>query len=69
MLVDDWLSWTQSTAWLPEDLHDLALGEWAQVRERRGLSIASSTAGPTSLQDVTIECSDAWFAMNPATVS
>jgi pimeloyl-ACP methyl ester carboxylesterase len=68
MLVDDWLSWTQSTVWLPEDLHDLALGEWAQVIQRRGLGVGSS-AGPTSLQDVTIECSDAWFALNPATVS
>jgi pimeloyl-ACP methyl ester carboxylesterase len=69
MLVDDWLSWTQATVWLPEDLHDLALGEWTQVIQRRGLSVANSTPGPTSLQYVTIECSDAWFALNPATVS
>jgi len=69
MLVDGWLSWTQSTVWLPEDLHDLALGEWEQVIQRRGISLASSIPGLTSLQDVTIECSDAWFAMNPATVS
>ena len=27
------------------------------------------TPGPTALQAVTIECSDAWAAMNPATVS
>ena len=48
----------------------LALGQWSQVIARPGLTTADLTpAGPTALQAVTIERSDAWAAMNPAMVS
>jgi pimeloyl-ACP methyl ester carboxylesterase len=55
---------------LPAILHALALGQWSQVIARLGGTTADLTPpGPTALQAVTIECSDAWAAMNPATVS
>ena len=38
-------------------------------RQARAHHRRTCPAGPTSLQDVTIRCSDAWAAMNPATVS
>ena len=68
--VEGNLSEAQTAVRLPAILHALALGQWSQVLARLGLTTADLTpAGPTSLQDVTIRCSDAWAAMNPATVS
>jgi pimeloyl-ACP methyl ester carboxylesterase len=68
--VEGNLSEAQSAVQLPAILHALALGQWSQVIARLGLTTADLTpAGPTSLQDATIKCSDAWAAMNPATVS
>jgi hypothetical protein len=38
------------------------------VIAQSGLTTADLLGGPISLQDVTIRCSDAWAAVNPATV-
>ena len=68
--ADTQLSSIQTAVLLPAVLHALALGQWAQVIARLGLTTASNTlSGPISLQALTIRCSDAWAAMNPATVS
>ena len=67
--VSDYLGETQTAVQLPAILHALARGQWSQVVARLGLTTASLSGGPTALQAVTIECSDAWAAMNPATVS
>ena len=67
--VEGNLGEAQTAVQLPAILHALALGQWSQVIARLGLTTADLTpAGPTSLQDATIKCSDAWAAMNPATV-
>jgi pimeloyl-ACP methyl ester carboxylesterase len=67
--VEGYLGEAQTAVQLPAILHALALGQWSQVIARLGLTTADLTpAGPTSLQDATITCSDAWAAMNPATV-
>jgi pimeloyl-ACP methyl ester carboxylesterase len=68
-LVTDLLSDTQTMVQLPAVLHALALGQWSQVIARLGFTTAALSGGPTALQAITIECSDAWAAMNPATVS
>ena len=69
-LVDVELSSIQTAVLLPAALHALALGQWSPVLSRLGITAASDTlSGPISLQAVTIRCSDAWAAMNPATVS
>lgn len=67
--VSDYLGEAQTAAKLPAILHALAQGQWSQVVARLGLTTASLSGGPIALQAVTIECSDAWAAMNPATVS
>ena len=67
--VSDYLGEAQTAVQLPAILHALAQGQWSQVVARLGLTTASLSGGPTALQAVTIECSDAWAAMNPATVS
>jgi len=68
--VTDYLGEAQTAVQLPGILHALALGQWSQVIARLGLTTADLTpAGLTTMQDVTIQCSDAWAAMNPATVS
>jgi len=68
--VEGDLGEVQTAVQLPAILHALALGQWSQVIARLGLTTADlASPGPTSLQAVTIECSDAWAAMNPATVS
>ncbi len=68
--VADHLGEAQTAAQLPAILHAVALGQWSQVIARLGLTTADlNPAGPTALQAITIECSDAWAAMNPATVS
>ena len=67
--VSDYLGEAQTAVQLPAVLHALALGQWSQVVARLGLTTASLSGGLTSLQAVTIECSDAWAGMNPATVS
>ena len=68
--VEGNLGEAQTAVQLPAILHALAQGQWSQVLAKLGLTTACLTpAGPTSLQDVTIRCSDAWAAMNPATVS
>jgi pimeloyl-ACP methyl ester carboxylesterase len=68
-LVTDSLGEAQTAIQLPAILHALALGQWPQVIARLGLTTAALPDGLTSLQDITIECSDTWDAMNPATVS
>ena len=68
-LVSDYLGEVQTAVQLPAILHALAQGQWSQVIARLGLTTADLSGGPTALQAVTIECSDAWAAMNPATVS
>jgi pimeloyl-ACP methyl ester carboxylesterase len=67
--VSDSLGEAQTAVRLPAILHALARGQWSQVVAGLGLTTASLSGGPTALQAVTIECSDAWAAMNPATVS
>jgi pimeloyl-ACP methyl ester carboxylesterase len=68
--VESYLGEAQTAVQLPAILHALTRGQWSQVLARLGLTTADLTpAGPTSLQDATIKCSDAWAAMNPATVS
>ena len=67
-LVDVELTSIQTAVLLPAVLHALALGQWSQVIAKSGLTAADTLSGPVSLQDVTIRCSDAWAAMNPATV-
>jgi pimeloyl-ACP methyl ester carboxylesterase len=68
--VSGYLGEAQTAVQLPAILHALALGRWALVVSRLGLTTADLTPpGLTALQAVTIECSDAWAAMNPATVS
>jgi len=66
--VDTQLSSIQTAVQLPAVLHALALGRWSQVIAQSGLTTADLLGGPISVQDVTIRCSDAWAAMNPATV-
>jgi pimeloyl-ACP methyl ester carboxylesterase len=69
-MIDVQLTSFQTAVLLPAVLHALALGQWSQVISRLGLTAGADTlSGPVSLQDVTIRCSDAWAAMNPATVS
>jgi len=68
--ITGYLGEAQTAVQLPAILHALALGQWSQVIARAGLTTADLTpAGPTAMQDVTIQCSDGWAAMNPATVS
>ena len=67
-MLDVQLSSIQTAVLLPAVLHSLALGQWSQVISKLGLTTGDLLAGPTSLQDVTIRCGDAWAAMNPATV-
>ena len=67
--LDEELSSIQTAVLLPAVLHALVQGQWSQVISRLGLTTASLSNGPISLQDVTIRCSDAWALMNPATVS
>jgi pimeloyl-ACP methyl ester carboxylesterase len=67
--VDIQLTSIQTAVRLPAVLHALAQGRWSQVISRLGSTTAGLPGGPVSLQDVTIRCSDAWAAMNPATVS
>jgi pimeloyl-ACP methyl ester carboxylesterase len=67
-MVDGELSSIQTAGLLPAALHALAQGQWMQVIARLGLT-TDTLIGPVSLQAVTIRCSDAWAAMNPATVS
>jgi len=66
--LDTQLTSIQTAVLLPAVLHALALGQWSQVIAKSGLTAADLLGGPVSLQDVTIRCSDAWAAMNPATV-
>ena len=66
--VSGYLGETQTAVRLPAILHALARGQWSQVVARLGFTTASLSGGPTALQAITIECSDAWAAMNPATV-
>jgi len=57
---------------LPEDLHAFARGQWAHVIAERGLASAGASAPatqPVQLNTITIQCSDAWAAMNPAQMS
>jgi len=57
---------------LPGDLHSFARGQWAQVIAERGLAAAAAsamTAQPVQLETVTLACSDAWAATNPAQLS
>ena len=53
---------------LPEDLHAFAHGQWAKVIAKRGLAAANAATAArlSQLQTITIRCSDAWAAMNPA---
>jgi pimeloyl-ACP methyl ester carboxylesterase len=67
--IDTQLSSIQTAVLLPATLHALALGQWSQVISRAGLSTADLLGGPVSLQAATIRCSDAWAAMNPATIA
>jgi pimeloyl-ACP methyl ester carboxylesterase len=67
--LDGEISSIQTAVLLPAVLHALALGQWSQILSKLGLTTASLSNGSVSLQDVTIRCSDAWAAMNPATVS
>ncbi len=66
--VSDYLGEAGTVARLPAILHALARGQWSQVIASLGLTTASLSGGPTALQAITIECSDAWAAMNPAAV-
>jgi pimeloyl-ACP methyl ester carboxylesterase len=67
--LDTQLSSIQTAVLLPAALHALAQGQWSQVIARSGVTTTDLLGGPISLQAVTIRCSDAWAAMNPATVS
>jgi pimeloyl-ACP methyl ester carboxylesterase len=68
--LEEALGEAQTAVRLPAILDALALGQWQQVIARLGATTADLTPpAPTALQAVTIECSDAWAAMNPATVS
>jgi pimeloyl-ACP methyl ester carboxylesterase len=70
ILIDDYLSSPDTAVLLPEDLHAVAHGRWAKVlNERHVASQAASAAAPTQLQMITIRCSDAWAAMNPAKIA
>jgi pimeloyl-ACP methyl ester carboxylesterase len=68
-MLDTQLSSIQTAVQLPAVLHALARGRWSQVFARLGLTAADRPGGPTSLEGVTIYCSDAWAAVNPATLS
>jgi pimeloyl-ACP methyl ester carboxylesterase len=68
-VIDDYLASSDTAVLLPADLHALARGQWAQViRERGFASAASPTPAPDQLQKLTIECSDAWAAVDPAQI-
>jgi len=66
--VDTQLSSIETAVQLPAALHALARGQWSQVIAKSGLTGGDLANGTVSLQDVTVRCSDAWAAMNPATV-
>ena len=69
MINDEYLASSLTAVFLPADLHAMARGHWQQVIDRRGYTTAIlPTAGPISLQDVTVECSDAWAAVDPAKI-
>lgn len=69
MINDKYLASSLTAVFLPADLHAMARGQWQQVIDKRGYTTdILPTAGPISLQDVTIECSDTWAAINPAKV-
>jgi hypothetical protein len=69
MINDEYLASSLTAIFLPADLRALARGQWQQVIDRRGYTTAIlPAAGSVSLQDVTIECSDTWAAINPAKV-
>jgi pimeloyl-ACP methyl ester carboxylesterase len=68
--VEGYLGEAQTAVQLPALLHAAALGRWSQIVAGLGTTAADlAQPPPTALQAVTIECSDAWAAMNPATVS
>jgi pimeloyl-ACP methyl ester carboxylesterase len=67
-VIDDYLDSSDTAVLLPEDLHALARGQWATVIAKRGPAVALA-AGPMQLQKITLRCSDAWAAMNPALVA
>ena len=69
IVAENYLGSALTAVLLPADLHALARGQWAAVVDRRGFTTATlPAAGAISLQGVTISCSDAWAAINPAKV-
>ena len=69
MINNEYLASSLTAVFLPADLHAMARGQWQQVIDKRGYTTdILPTAGPVSLQDVTIECSDTWAAIDPAKV-
>ena len=67
-IIDEYLSSPDTAVLLPQDLHAFAHGQWATVINKRGFASALSSA-PTQLQKITLRCSDAWAAMNPAAIA
>ena len=67
-IIDEYLSSPDTAVLLPQDLHAFAHGQWATVINKRGFASGLSSA-PTQLQEVTLRCSDAWAAMNPAAIA
>jgi pimeloyl-ACP methyl ester carboxylesterase len=67
-VIDDYLGSSDTAVLLPEDLHALARGQWATVIAKRGLA-AALASGPMQLEEITLRCSDAWAAMNPARIA
>jgi pimeloyl-ACP methyl ester carboxylesterase len=69
IVAEDYLGSSLTAVLLPADLHALARGQWQRVIDRHGYTTdLLPAAGPISLQDITISCSDAWAAINPAKV-
>jgi pimeloyl-ACP methyl ester carboxylesterase len=67
-IIDEYLASPDTAVLLPEDLHAFAHGQWATVINKRGFVSALSSAS-TQLQEITLRCSDAWAAMNPAAIA
>lgn len=73
-VIDAYLDSAATAAALPADLAAMRRGDWAEVLRRRGTDTASlpsplPTVLPYQVQKVTLECSDAWAAVDAAGVA
>lgn len=68
LVVDGYLSTAQAAASLPQAIHSAARGDWSSFAVAYGQSGAADST-PTLIMFATIICSDAWAALDPATIA